>query len=77
VHKFLYVHSTLKCKHDDSKINSKSESAPRTSSLDISIPADVVKDNNVHPGDVFEVTTTSTPNEFRITYKGVYSQPRA
>jgi hypothetical protein len=48
-----------------------------TSSLDISIPADVVKNNNVRPGDVFEVTTISNLNEFRIIYKRVYSQPKA
>jgi hypothetical protein len=47
-----------------------------TSSLDISIPADVIKEYNIHAGDVFEVTTTSTNKEFRIVYKRVYSQPK-
>lgn len=47
-----------------------------TSSLDISIPADVSKAHNIHPGDVFEVTTTNINNEVKITYKRVYSQPK-
>ena len=47
-----------------------------TSSLDISIPTDVIKEQNVHAGDVFEVTTTGANDEFRIVYKRVYSQPR-
>jgi len=47
-----------------------------TSSLDISIPADVIKEHNIRAGDVFEVTTTSTNHELRIVYKRVYSQPR-
>ena len=47
-----------------------------TSSLDISIPADVIKGHNIRAGDVFEVMTTGANNEFRIIYKRVYSQPR-
>jgi hypothetical protein len=47
-----------------------------TSSLDISIPADLIKDHNIHTGDVFEVTTTNANNELKIIYKRVYSQPR-
>ncbi len=48
-----------------------------TSSLDISIPAEVIKEHNIHAGDVFEVTTTTVNNEFKIIYKRVYSQPRS
>ncbi len=47
-----------------------------TSSLDISIPVDVIKGHNIRAGDVFEVTTTSANNEFKIVYKRVYSQPK-
>jgi hypothetical protein len=47
-----------------------------TSSLDISIPADVIKEYDIHAGDVFEVTTTGDNKELKIIYKRVYSQPR-
>ena len=47
-----------------------------TSSLDISIPANVIEEHSVHAGDVFEVTTSNADDEFKITYKRVYSQPR-
>jgi len=48
-----------------------------TSSLDISIPTDVIKGHNIRAGDVFEVTTNNVNDEFKIVYKRVYSQPRA
>ncbi len=47
-----------------------------TSSLDISIPVNVVKEHNVQAGDVFEVTTAGNNKELKITYKRVYSQPK-
>jgi hypothetical protein len=47
-----------------------------TSSLDISIPADVIKAHNIRAGDVFEVTTTNANTEFKIVYRRVYSHPK-
>jgi bifunctional DNA-binding transcriptional regulator/antitoxin component of YhaV-PrlF toxin-antitoxin module len=67
-----YAHKHSRCTHGNPErptINARAHHG--TSSLDISIPIEITKAHNIHPGDVFEVTTTDTNNEFRITYKRV------
>ena len=41
-------------------------------SLDLTIPAEVVRDYNVNSGDVFEISIRDGDNELEIEYKRVY-----
>lgn len=41
-------------------------------SLDLTIPADVVKEHDVNPGDIFEIVINSEDGELVLTYKRVY-----
>lgn len=47
-----------------------------TSSLNLTIPAEIVRNYKIVPGDVFEVTFSNKGREVMITYRLVYSQPR-
>lgn len=42
-------------------------------SLDLTIPADVVREEDVSQGDVFEFTFESKEDELVLTYRRVYS----
>lgn len=72
----LYVHKISVCFMVAQRPTVKARAHHGTSSLDISIPADVIKEHNVHAGDVFEVTTEGSNDEFKVIYKRVYAQPR-
>jgi bifunctional DNA-binding transcriptional regulator/antitoxin component of YhaV-PrlF toxin-antitoxin module len=41
-------------------------------SLDLTIPAETVRENNIEPGDIFEVTARENGN-LAIVYERVYS----
>lgn len=47
-----------------------------TGSLDLTLPAILVRKHGVQIGDVFEVSVSSINDELRIIYKRVYAQPR-
>lgn len=41
-------------------------------SFDLTIPAEVVRENDINPGDVFEVTLESDEDDVTLTYRRVY-----
>lgn len=42
-------------------------------SLDLTIPAEVVREQDVNAGDVFEITFESDNDDLVLTYKRVYN----
>lgn len=41
-------------------------------SLDLTLPAEVVRDYNVNPGDIFEIEVEEDGDELALTYTRVY-----
>lgn len=41
-------------------------------SLDLTLPAEVVRDYDVNPGDIFEIEVTADDDELTLTYTRVY-----
>lgn len=43
-----------------------------TSSLDLTLPAEISKENNINSGDVFKVEILKENNELKIIYSLIY-----
>jgi antitoxin component of MazEF toxin-antitoxin module len=58
------------------KLTVKAREHHGTGSLDLTLPAILVRKHNVQIGDVFEISVSSKNGELRIIYKRVYAQAR-
>jgi hypothetical protein len=45
-------------------------------SLDLTLPAEVVQEYDVNPGDIFEIKTTAADDGLTLTYRRVYESER-